>query len=101
MEKIKVGINGFGRIGSAIFRSNLEYKYFDVVAINDINDNVENLAYLLKYDSIHGILNDEVIARENEIQFNDAHIRVFSEPKMEEVPWNDLDIDLVIGCTGS
>ena len=60
-RKIKVGINGFGRIGRAIFRQNINKNVFDVVVINDLNSNIENLAYQLKYDSTHGVLVDDKI----------------------------------------
>lgn len=101
MRKIRIGLNGFGRIGRAIFRANTARKLFDVVAINDLNDDIDNLAYLMKYDSIHGILPDSIIPREEDILFNESPIRVFSESKMADVPWNETGVNVVVGCTGN
>ena len=101
VKKIKVGINGFGRIGRALFRVNVLNNLFDIVAINDINDDVENLAYQLKYDSTHGPLTDhEIKVVRNGILFNGKKIEVFSKNYIYDVPWNDLDIDIIIGCSG-
>lgn len=100
-RKIRIGINGFGRIGRAVFRINKLKDLFEVVVINDINDNVENLCYLMKYDSIHGILDDEIKAIKNEIIFNGSKIKVFFESKVENVPWNDLGVDIVVESTGN
>ena len=66
-KKIKIGINGFGRIVRTIFRVALLRDYFDVVAINDLNDSLESLAYLIKYDTIHGTLGQEVTVEDNSI----------------------------------
>ena len=100
-KQIKVGINGFGRIGRALFRINILNKLFDVVAINDINDDVENLAYQLKYDSTHGVLSDhEIKVVQNRILFDSHKIDVFTKENIYDVPWNDLDVDIVVGCTG-
>ena len=101
---MKVAINGFGRIGKLVFRAFLEkqIKHVDIVAINDINDDVENLAYQLKYDSTHGPLNDhEIKVVRNGILFDGKKIDVFTKNFIYDVPWNDLDIDIVIGCSGS
>lgn len=98
---IKVAINGFGRIGRLAFREMLTTPYFDVVAINDLSK-PEDLAYLVKYDTTHGTFH------ENEISFDENNIvvggvkkiRVFSEKDPSALPWKDLDIDLVLECTG-
>ena len=98
---IKVAINGFGRIGRLAFREMLTTPYFDVVAINDLSK-PEDLAYLVKYDTAHGTFH------ENEISFDENNIvvggvkkiRVFSEKDPSALPWKDLDIDLVLECTG-
>jgi glyceraldehyde 3-phosphate dehydrogenase len=100
-SKIKVGINGFGRIGRAVFRVLLSRDIFDVVAINDINDDLDSLAYLLKYDSIHGRLTEKIEVQGDSITCGDFVMKVFSEYKIEEVPWNNLGVEIVIGCTGS
>ncbi len=76
---MKIGINGFGRIGKAIFRINHLKKYFDVVAINDINRDNKNLAYQLKYDSTYGRLPDTIKGNTKGIVINDNEIKVFHE----------------------
>ena len=101
MGKLKIAINGFGRIGRAIFRVNATNKLFEVIAINDINDNVESIEYLMKYDSIHGILPDNIESGNNEILFNGRSIKVFSESEIANVPWNSLGVDIIIECTGN
>jgi glyceraldehyde 3-phosphate dehydrogenase len=100
-RKIKVGINGFGRIGRAIFRQNINKNVFDVVVINDLNSNIENLAYQLKYDSTHGVLvDDKIEATKDHIIFNDHRFRVFSKNNIEDIPWSEYGVDVIIGCTG-
>lgn len=100
-KKIKIGINGFGRIGRTIFRVALLRDYFDVVAINDLNDSLESLAYLIKYDTIHGTLGQEVTVEDNSIICKNMKIKVFHEEKIERVPWNELGVQIVVGCTGN
>jgi len=97
---IRVGINGFGRIGRTIFRILQNRKGFQVVAINDINGNIDNLAYLMKYDSIHGIFSKSVNVDGNKIVCGGQSILVLSEERIEDVPWNELGVHVVIGCTG-
>ena len=98
---LKVGINGFGRIGRAIFRINLEKKYFKVVAINDINPSNENLAYLLKYDSIYGRLDFNISSDENTLFIEDCNtIKVYHKAHIDAVPWNESDVDLIIDASG-
>ena len=75
MSSIRVGINGFGRIGRITFRAILKRDDIEVVAINDLLD-VEHLAYLLKYDSVHGKLNDQISTKENCLIVNGNEIRV-------------------------
>ena len=100
-NKIKVGINGFGRIGRAIFRKNLISDIFDVVVINDLNKDHESIAYTLKYDSLHGMLKDKVGFSSTGLNFNGKEIRLFHESSIENVPWHKFGVDIVIGCTGS
>ena len=98
---IKVAINGFGRIGRLAFREMITTTDFDVVAINDLG-NAEELAYLLKYDTNHRSF------YENDISFEDDYlviagkkkIKVYTETDPSNLPWKDLDIDLVLECTG-
>ncbi len=88
-KKIRVGINGFGRIGRAVFRVCKLKENFEIVVISDLNDSIENIAYLMKYDSIHGTLKDDIKASNSEILINGHAIKVFCEPRIENVPWND------------
>lgn len=98
---IKVAINGFGRIGRLAFREMITGSDFDVVAINDLTD-AETLAYLLKYDTNHRSFHEDKISFENdEIIINNLkRIKVYSEKDPENLPWKDLDVDVVLECTG-
>ena len=100
---IKVGINGFGRIGRLFFRSALAdkefMKKFQIVAINDTTD-AKTLAHLLKYDSVHGILDAEVKAKENAISVNGKDIKIISQLDPEKLPWKDLGVEIVLESTG-
>ena len=97
---IKVAINGFGRIGRLVFRIMEEDPNFEVVAINDLTD-PEQLAYLLKYDTSHrNYRTDDISYDENGIIVGNRNIKVFAEMNPEDLPWKDLDIDVVFECTG-
>jgi len=97
--KLKVAINGFGRIGREVFRINLEKDFFDVVAINDLTDS-EPLAHLLKYDSNYGTLANDVEAKGKNIVIDGKETPVYTERDPENLPWGDLGVDLVIEATG-
>ena len=99
MSKIRVGINGFGRIGRITFRAILKRDDMNVVAINDLLD-VEHLAYLLKYDSVHGKLNDKISTKENCLIVNGNEIRVTAEKNPLDINWGALNVDVVAECTG-
>ncbi|BCY28461.1 type I glyceraldehyde-3-phosphate dehydrogenase [Flavobacterium okayamense] len=99
MTKIKVAINGFGRIGRNVFRLLLNHPNIEVVSINDIADK-KTMAHLLKYDSIHGILRENVLATERGISVNDKHFLFFHEKEIQNLNWKNLDIDFVIESTG-
>ena len=99
MSKIRVGINGFGRIGRITFRAILKRDDIEVVAINDLLD-VEHLAYLLKYDSVHGKLNDQISTKENCLIVNGNEIRVTAEKNPLDINWGELNVDVVAECTG-
>ena len=99
MTKIKVAINGFGRIGRNFFRQALESDSLEVVSINDLTD-VKTLAHLLKYDSTHGILTNKVIPSSNNILVDSTEIPVYSCPNPQELPWKALDVDVVLESTG-
>lgn len=101
--KINVAINGFGRIGRAFVKLANGYDEINIVAINDLGD-VENLAYLLKYDSVYGRSNFDVHSDEVDgnpvIMVNGNPIIVFSEPDPKKLPWKEHDIDVVVESTG-
>ena len=98
---VKVGINGFGRIGRLILRAILEnYKdKIQVVAINDLGS-IETNAHLIKYDSTHGIINDEIITSKDGFKISNQNIKVFSERDPENIPWGKAGADIVLECTG-
>jgi glyceraldehyde 3-phosphate dehydrogenase len=99
MKKIRVAINGFGRIGRISFRAILQKTNIEVVAINDLTD-VKTLAHLLKYDSVHGGLETDVIVHENVIEAGGHSMKVFAEKDPANLPWKSLNIDVVIESTG-
>ncbi len=96
---MKVGINGFGRIGRNFFRAALVKSDFDIVAVNDITD-AKTLAHLLKYDSVNGILEAEIEAKEDSIVVNGKPIKVFSERDPANLPWKDLGVEVAVESTG-
>ncbi len=97
--KLRLGINGFGRIGRCVFRQLLDNKNITIVGINDLT-NPSTLAHLLKYDSTHGVLDSEISAKESTLIVNKKSIQIFSEPNPKDIPWKDLDVDVVIESTG-
>jgi len=96
---IKLGINGFGRIGRMVLRAALKHPDVDVVAINDLTDS-ETMAYLLKYDSVHGQLNMKVTAQKDSIEIDGKSITIRSVKDPEKIGWNDLGVDIAAECTG-
>ena len=98
---VKLGINGFGRIGRIVFRETYNRDNVEVVAINDLLD-VEHLAYLLKYDSVHGRFAGKVEVKEGKLYVNDKYIRVTAEKDPTQIKWDDasIDVDVVAECTG-
>jgi glyceraldehyde 3-phosphate dehydrogenase len=97
---VKVGINGFGRIGRLVFRAMMTRpSEFDVVAVNDLTD-PKHLAILLKYDSVHGPLNGTVEAGEGRLQVNGKTIQVLKEREPAKLPWKQLGVDVVVESTG-
>jgi len=96
---IKVGINGFGRIGRNFFRASYQDSDIDIVAVNDITDS-KTLAHLLKYDSVLGILEADIKPSENAIIANDKKIKVLSEKDPGNLPWKELGVSIVIESTG-
>ncbi|HBI01819.1 MAG TPA: type I glyceraldehyde-3-phosphate dehydrogenase [Flavobacterium sp.] len=101
MSKVKLGINGFGRIGRIVFRETFNRDNVEVVAINDLLD-VDHLAYLLKYDSVHGRFAGKVEVKDGKLFVNDKYIRVTAERDPKLIKWDDKDVDveIVAECTG-
>ena len=99
MANLKIGINGFGRIGRMVFRASLNRDDIDIVAINDLLD-VDHLAYLLKYDSVHGKFNADLDYDENHLIINKNKITFSQESKIEDIDWKKFGVDYVFECTG-
>src|SRR5664280_2256842 len=96
---IKVGINGFGRIGRNAFRAALGNPFIEIVAVNDLTD-AKTLAHLLKYDSVHGTLNAEVKVEKDTIIVNGKSIKVLAEKDPAALPWGALGVQVVVESTG-
>ena len=96
---VKVAINGFGRIGRLAFRQMFAAEGYEVVAINDLT-NPKMLAHLLKYDSAQGRYNKTVEATENSIIVDGKEITIYAEPDASKLPWGELNVDVVLECTG-
>ena len=96
---IKLAINGFGRIGRLAFRSAIHRKNFQIVGINDLLD-IHHLAYLLKFDSVHGKFNGTIKVEGNYLIVNNQKIKITSEKEPNNIPWKSLDVDYVIESTG-
>ena len=94
-----IAINGFGRIGRSLFRLLIDHPDLDVVAINDIAD-AETLTHLLKYDSIHGRLSEEVIGKNSTITIKEKSTTVLNYSHPKDIPWDKYDVDYVIECSG-
>ncbi len=99
MTTIKVGINGFGRIGRLTFRALLKKENVEVVAINDLTDS-KTLAHLLKYDSIHGKFPGTVVVEGDYLVINGKKLRVYAEKDPANLPWGTLGVSTVLECTG-
>ncbi len=96
---IKVGINGFGRIGRNVFRAAIDDPDIEIVAVNDITDSA-TLAHLLKYDSVLGTFNADIEASDNAIIINNHSVKVLAERDPGNLPWKDLGVSIVIEATG-
>jgi glyceraldehyde 3-phosphate dehydrogenase len=96
---VKVGINGFGRIGRNVFRAALKNPEVEIVAVNDLTD-AGTLAHLLKYDSVHGKLDAEVQAGEGVLVVNGKEIKVLAEREPAKLPWGELGVEIVVESTG-
>ncbi|HUO64369.1 MAG TPA: type I glyceraldehyde-3-phosphate dehydrogenase [Terriglobales bacterium] len=96
---VRVGVNGFGRIGRVFFRAALQAPEIEVVAVNDLAD-AKTLAHLLKYDSVHGILGGEVRHKGEAIFVNGREVRVCSKKDPATLPWGEMGVDIVVESTG-
>ncbi|GGI99622.1 glyceraldehyde-3-phosphate dehydrogenase [Alicyclobacillus cellulosilyticus] len=96
---VKVGINGFGRIGRNVFRAAMNRPEIEIVAVNDLTD-AETLAMLLAYDSVHGRLDADVRAEDSAIVVNGRRVKVLAERDPGNLPWRDLGVDIVVESTG-
>ena len=96
---IKVGINGFGRIGRNLFRSAMTHGDIEFVAVNDLTD-AHTLAHLLKYDSVHGTLSAEVEGGDGVIRINGRAVKVLAEKDPQKLPWKELGVEIVVESTG-
>ncbi|MGD8369449.1 MAG: type I glyceraldehyde-3-phosphate dehydrogenase [Desulfobacterales bacterium] len=96
---VKIGINGFGRIGRMVFRAALDHKDVEVVAVNDLMD-APTMAHLLKYDSVHGTLSREVTPTENAFSVDGRQIKITSVKDPEQIEWKSMGVDIVAECTG-
>ncbi len=99
MSKLKLGINGFGRIGRIVFRATVKRSDVDVVAINDLLD-VEHLAYLLKYDSVHGRFDGTIEVKDGHLVVDGKTVRVTAERDPKNLKWDEVGADVVAECTG-
>ena len=99
MSNLKIGINGFGRIGRLVFRATVKRGDVDVVAINDLLD-VEHLAYLLKYDSVHGNFDGTVEVKDGHLVVNGNTIRITAERDPKNLKWDEVGAEIVAECTG-
>ncbi|SHJ39306.1 type I glyceraldehyde-3-phosphate dehydrogenase [Pseudozobellia thermophila] len=99
MSNLKIGINGFGRIGRLVFRETVRREGVDVVAINDLLD-VEHLAYLLKYDSVHGKFEGTVEVKDGHLVVNGKTVRITAERDPKNIQWDAVGVEIVAECTG-
>ena len=99
MRKIKIGINGFGRIGRMVLRLSLARTDLEVIAINDLLD-INHLAYLLYYDSVHGKINSNISIEGNSLNIDGQKIQITSEKDPKLIGWDNLGVDVVLECTG-
>src|SRR5688572_7820865 len=99
MKKIRVGINGFGRIGRITTRLLAKDPNFELVAINDLTPPEQNV-HLLKYDSVHGVWDKNPTFENGNLKFEGHSVKIFSQRDPVEIPWKDLNVDVVIESTG-
>ncbi|WYZ37260.1 hypothetical protein EsH8_II_000766 [Colletotrichum jinshuiense] len=100
MAPIKVGINGFGRIGRIVFRNAIEHPEVEIVAVNDPFIETKYAAYMLKYDSTHGIFNGDIKQEGNDLVINGKTVKFYTERDPAAIPWKDTGADYVVESTG-
>ncbi len=98
--KTKIGINGFGRIGRLVFRAALTHDDVEVVGLNDPFMNPEYMAYMLKYDSVHGKFPGEVSAEDGALVVNGKKYPVFTAMEVKDIPWASVGAEYICECTG-
>lgn len=96
---MKIAINGMGRIGRLLFRRLVHHPQLEIVAVNDVMD-VENLVYLIKYDSVYGSWQQSFQTDDQYLQFEDRSVRMLNEKDAKNLPWRSLDVDVVLECSG-
>jgi len=99
MAKTKIGINGFGRIGRLALREIAKRNDVEVVAVNDLLE-IEHLAYLLKYDSVHGRFDTKIEIKDQKLFVNGNYIRVTAEKDPKNIKWNEVEAEIILDCTG-
>ena len=97
---IKIGINGFGRIGRLVFRAGIDSDDIQIVAINDPFMTPDYLAYMLKYDTVHGRFNGTISHDDNSITANGKKVLFFAERNPADIPWGKAGVDYVVEATG-
>ena len=100
MKKVRIGINGFGRIGRLILRASLDFPNVEVVAVNDHSSNVDYMVYMLKYDTVHGKFDADVCVDNGYLVVNGKRIRVFNESEPSAIKWGEEKVDVVAESTG-
>ena len=100
MKKVRIGINGFGRIGRLILRASLDFPNVEVVAVNDHSSNVDYMVYMLKYDTVHGKFDADVCVDNGYLVVNGKRIRVFNESEPSAIKWGEEKVDVVAEATG-
>ncbi len=96
---LKIGINGFGRIGRMVFRIAIQQDDIEIVGVNDLLD-IKHLAYLLKYDSVHGNFNGSILVKSDHLIVNGKKIKITAERDPSKIKWGEMNIDVVAECTG-
>tara|TARA_B100001057_G_scaffold132640_1_gene132073 strand:- start:6269 stop:7267 length:999 start_codon:yes stop_codon:yes gene_type:complete len=96
---LKIGINGFGRIGRMVFRIAIQQDEIEIVGVNDLLD-IKHLAYLLKYDSVHGNFNGSILVKSDHLIVNGKKIKITAERDPSKIKWGEMNIDVVAECTG-